>query len=249
MAYDDERARAYDRTHPDEMAAAPGVVAALGDLATLARARDGRRHPVLELGVGTGRLALPLAERGFEVWGIDDSPAMVARLRDKPGGEAVRVVPGDFAALDGLVQGPFGLVFVAFNTLFELASQDAQVSCFTGVARVLSPGGLFAVEALAPDVTRLDQTVAATHVDGTTVRIQATRHDPTAQVVTGADICFSGGGCDVTPWSIRYATVAEMDLMARLAGLVLRDRWASWHGHPFESSSPRHVSVWELPRP
>jgi SAM-dependent methyltransferase len=244
VGYDDLRAARYDEGHRHAFALAESTAGALAGLHARAAARDGRAGRVLELGVGTGRLALPLAARGLEVWGVDDSPAMLERLRAKPGGDAVRLVAGDFADVGGLVEGRFSLVFVAYNTLFELPTQDAQVRCVAGVAQVLTPGGLFAVEALAPDVTRLDQTVAATALDPGRLVLQATRHDPATQVVTGHDVTVTAAGVELSPWTIRYATAAEIDLMARLAGLRLLDRWGSWHGEPFAAASPVHVSVY-----
>jgi SAM-dependent methyltransferase len=206
-----------------------------------ARARDG---PALELGIGTGRLALPLAAGGVAVHGIDLSEPMVARLRAKPGGEAVGVTIGDFADVGRLVAGPFALVFVAFNTLFELASQDDQLRCVEGVAAVLAPGGAFVVEAFVPDLTRLEQSVAATHVGTDEVVLNASRHDPLTQQVRGHDIVVVDGRVVLEPWSIRYATVPELDLMARLAGLRLRERHGGWSGEPFTAASTRHVSVY-----
>lgn len=254
--YGPDEARRYEHDHPEQMAAAPATVAALADLAALARARGleaglpppGSRR-VLELGVGTGRLAVPLAGTGLEVWGIDDAEAMVEVLRAKPGAEAVGVVVGDLADVATLAEGEFAMVFVAESTLFELGDQDAQVACFAGVAAHLAPGGLFVVEAHAPDVTRLEESVAVTALGPRGVTLQATRHDPATQVVAGTDVVLSAQGMVLRPWSIRYATPAELDLMARLAGLARRDRWASWQGHPFTATSPRHVSVYERATP
>ncbi|MEW6154436.1 MAG: class I SAM-dependent methyltransferase [Actinomycetota bacterium] len=240
--YDEGRAAAYDRAHAERFAEAPAVASALAALVPGA----GRR--VLELGVGTGRLALPLAERGFEVTGIDSSEAMVARLLAKPGGDRLGLVIGDFGDVAKLVHGQFDLVFVAFNTLFELADQQAQVACFAGVAERLGPGGVFVVEAVAPDLTRLDQTVTAVAAGADRTVLQATRHDPATQQVTGADVSFApDGAVSVSPWSIRYASVAELDLMARLAGLRLVERWGGWHRQPFTAASAVHVSVYGRP--
>lgn len=247
MVYDEDRARRYDRTHPQEMAEAPTTVATLVELAALARARDGRPGRALELGVGTGRLAVPLAEAGIEVWGIDNSAPMLDRLRAKPGGDLVHLVEGDFARVADLVDGEFSLVYVAYSTLFELGSQAAQVSCIAGAAGHLSPGGVLAVEALAPDHTLVEQSLAATHVGTDSVGLQVTRHDPVHQVVEGCDIHIDAEGTHLSPWTIRYVSMAELDLMARLGGLVLRSRWGGWQGQPFTAASPRHVSVYEPP--
>jgi SAM-dependent methyltransferase len=249
MQYDESRAARYDEAHKAHVAEAESVVATLAQLHADAAAVDGAPGAVLELGVGTGRLAIPLAARGIDVWGIDNSEPMLARLADKPGGAAVRVVVGDFAEVGDLVHGPFSLVFVAFNTLFELADQAAQVRCVQGVARRLTAGGVLVVEALAPDLTRLEQTVTALSVSADRAVLQATRHDPVAQQVVGADITVGAGGTvALAPWTIRYVSVPELDLMARLAGLRLRERWGGWHRQPFTASSSTHVSVYERER-
>jgi SAM-dependent methyltransferase len=236
--YDEGAAAAYDARQAERFAEAGEA----GDL--LASLAGG--GPVLELGVGTGRLALPLAARGLEVHGVDASAAMVARLRAKPGGEAVHVVVGDFAAVADLVPGLYPLVFVAFNTLFELLTQDAQVRCFAGVASRLASGGVFVVEAFVPDVTRLEAGVSALPAaDGVVLRVAM--HDPDAQRVEGHNVHVAEGGVGMQRLRARYATVPELDLMARLAGLRLRDRWGGWRREPFTTASRRHVSVYERP--
>jgi len=243
MAYDEARAARYDDAHAARFAeAGTAVTALLGLVPAPAR--------ILELGVGTGRLALPLAATGADVWGVDASEPMLARLRAKPGADRVHAVAGDFTTPDDLVEGPFDLAFVAFNTLFELPTQDAQVRCLVGVARLLGPAGVFVVEALAPDLTRLEQTVSALAVGGDAAVLQATRHDPTTQQVSGADLTVTATGeVSMSPWSIRYVSVPELDLMARLAGLRLRTRWGSWHREPFTPASTSHVSVYERGQP
>lgn len=240
MDYDDRRAKAYDDRYRDRFAEAEDVASFLAALARPA-------GPVLELGIGTGRLALPLAARGIDVHGVDASPAMVERLRAKPGGDRIPVVFGDFADLGPLLQDRFALVFLAFNTLFELGSQDEQVRCFRAVASRLLPGGLFVVEAIAPDVSHAGDGIDVVAVDDGTVRLQDTHHDPLTQVITGETVTLTASGTERWPWSIRYATVPEIDLMARLAGLRLRDRHGGWTGEPFTAASTRHVSVYELP--
>ena len=246
VQYDEARAARYDESHPAQFAEAEAAVAALADLHAGAAARDGAPGALLELGVGTGRLAIPLAARGIDVWGIDNSEAMLGRLAAKPGGSAVRVVVGDFADVGDLVDGPFSLAVVAFNTLFELPDQATQVRCVRGVARRLTPAGAFVVEALAPDLTRLDQTVTALSIRADRAVLQATRHDPVTQHVDGADVAVAADGAvTLAPWSIRYVSVPELDLMARLAGLRLRSRWGGWHGQPFTAASSTHVSIYE----
>jgi len=260
MDYDRQRAEGYDRRHSVRFAEAQATAAFLADLArTAATARasttptgeaspapggDGQRARILELGIGTGRLALPLAAMGLEVHGIDASSAMVDRLRDKPGGDTIPVVMGDFAEVGSLVAGDFDLVFVAFNSLFELADQTAQCRCVAGAASRLSPGGRFVVEALAPELTRLEQSLTVISQADDEVILQATNHDPLAQVVRGHDVVLAPAGIRLQPWSIRYASVPEVDLMARLGGLELAERWGGWAREPFGASSSRHISVY-----
>ena len=240
MDYDEGRAEGYDRRHADRFAEAEVSATFLAELAG-----DGGR--VLELGVGTGRLALPLAARGLEVHGIDSSEAMVARLRAKPGGAGLPVVIGDFADVGSLVEGPYDLVLVAFNSLFELLTQEDQCRCLAGAAVHLSPGGALVIEALAPDLTRLEQSLTVTSLAADEVVLQATAHDPLTQVVRGHDVVLTEARTSLLPWSIRYASVPELDLMARLAGLHLRARWGGWQHQPFTAASSRHVSVYERP--
>lgn len=236
MAYDESRAAAYDRVNQARFAQADVAVAALASLA------PGGRD--LELGVGTGRLAIPLATTGLQVWGIDDSPAMLERLRTKPGADRLHIVEGDFADVGTLMEGEFDLAFVAFNTLFELPSQDAQVRCLAGVAQRLRSGGVFVVEAFVPDVTQLEQSVTVTEIGDDYVRLAATRHDPPSQTTVTQYMTVRPGAVDLDAWTIRYATVPEIDLMARLAGLRLRERWGGWRREPFTAASSTHVSIY-----
>jgi SAM-dependent methyltransferase len=247
--YDERRAEGYDRRHAARFAEAEATADFLAGLVDAGAGRHGSsaRARVLELGVGTGRLALPLAARGLEVHGIDSSPAMLARLRAKPGGEVVGVVEGDFADVGTIVDGEYDLVLLAFNSLFELLDQDAQCRCVAGAAARLSAGGVFVVEALAPELTRLEQSLTVTSLAADEVVLQATSHDPLSQVVRGHDVVLTEGGVRLLPWAIRYASVPEVDLMARLAGLELRDRWGGWEREPFTAASNRHVSVFAHP--
>ncbi len=243
MDYDDERAEAYDRRHAERFAEAEATA---GILAGLVEGKPGAR--VLELGIGTGRLALPLAARGLEVHGIDSSPPMVDRLRAKAGGAHLPVVIGDFADVGSLVEGRYDLVLLVFNALFELLSQDEQCRCLAGAAAHLAPGGALVVEALAPELTRLEQSLAVTSLAADEVVLQATSHDPLTQVVRGHDVVLTETApARLRPWSIRYATVPELDLMARLAGLVPGQRWGGWQRQPFTAQSTRHVSVYRHP--
>jgi SAM-dependent methyltransferase len=208
-------------------------------------ARGGR---ALELGIGTGRIALPLAAQGVEVHGIDASKEMVARLRRKPGGRRIPVTMGDFERVP--VQGRFRLAYVAFNTIFALLSQEAQVRSFAAVARRLEAGGAFVLQAFVPDLTRFDddQRVGAFGVGVDQMRFEATVHDPVHQRISSQIVTMtSGGRVRLDPVEIRYAFPSELDLMALLAGLRLRERWASWRRDPFTSDSTAHVSVYEKP--
>lgn len=198
----------------------------------------------LELGIGTGRVALPLQERGVDVQGIDASEAMVARLRDKPGGDQIPVTIGSFAAMP--VEGSFSLIYVLFNTFFALLTQEEQVSCFANVARRLAPGGKFLIEAFVPDLQRFDrgQTVRATSVDVDAVHLETTKWDPLTQQITSQHVVLGEGGVRLYPVKLRFAWPSELDLMAQLAGLELWQRWENWQRAPFTSKSQKHISVY-----
>jgi SAM-dependent methyltransferase len=205
--------------------------------------------PVLELGIGTGRVALPLAQRGHEVRGVDASEAMVEKLRAKTGGENIPVTIGDFAELD--IEEEFSLVYVVFNTFFALLSQEEQVRCFENVARRLrDEGGAFVIEVFVPDMTRWDrnQWIEARHVGNDNVVLDAARHDPAEQRVASNHLVVSEAGVKMYPVRLRYAWPSELNLMARLAGLRLRERWGGWRREPFTASSTRHISVYEHER-
>jgi SAM-dependent methyltransferase len=204
-----------------------------------------RGGPALELAIGTGRIALPLAARGVHVDGIDFSPAMVAKLRVKPGGDRIAVTIGDFA--DVPVSGAYHLIFVVYNTLFNLLTQDDQVRCFENVAAHLTDDGLFVVEAFVPAYLmrlRDDQYVDAERIDVGEVRLDVGRHDPVAQILDESHVVLSSAGVRVSPIVARYAWPSELDLMARIAGLRLENRWGGWEHEPFTASSRRHVSVY-----
>jgi SAM-dependent methyltransferase len=200
---------------------------------------------VLELGIGTGRLALPLAARGLEVHGIDSSDAMVQRLRAKPGGADLSVVLGDFADVATAVDGGFAVVLVAFNTLFNLATEEAQRRCFVNVAARLRPGGSFVVEAFVPDESPGDDgRVTPSVVEADRVVLQVTRRDVDQQTVSGNTVSITERGIRLRPWLIRYAAPAELDAMASAAGLTLAERWSDWHGSAFDGESAQHVTVY-----
>ncbi|MET0909225.1 MAG: class I SAM-dependent methyltransferase [Ilumatobacteraceae bacterium] len=201
--------------------------------------------PVLELAIGTGRIGLPLAARGVRVEGIEISPAMAARLRAKPGGERIPVTIGNFA--DVAVTGKYRLVFVVFNTFFNLLTQNEQVRCFENVAARLSDDGAFVIEAFVPAYLhrlRNDQYVDAERIEVGEVRLDVGRHDPVAQLLDESHVSLSSAGVRVFPIVTRYAWPSELDLMARIAGLRLAARWAGWNNEPFTSTSERHVSVY-----
>lgn len=237
--YGDRFADIYDDVHAH--LSTPEVVDPMVDvLAELAG--DGR---VLELGIGTGRIALPLAARGVEVHGLDASEAMVAKLREKPGGDAIPVTIGDFEQMP--VVGRYPLIFIAFNTFFALPDQEAQINCFRNVAARLEDGGVFLLTAFVPDMTRFDrgQRVSAGIVELDRLSINLDSHDAATQTVSSSHLYITSEGVRMYPVSIRYAWPSELDLMARLAGLRLRHRWSDWRRNPFTSSSTNHVSVYE----
>lgn len=202
--------------------------------------------PALELGIGTGRVALPLSERGVEVHGIDASEAMVRRLKAKSGGGRIPVVIGDFAAVP--VRGSYRLVFVVFNTLFSLLTQEEQVRCFRNVAPRLAADGVFLVEAFMPDPTLFDrgQMVRARWLDENEVTIDVAMHDPVRQRVSSQDVVLRPEGVQLRPVVLRYAYPPELDLMAEIAGLRLRERWGGWDRSPFGPDSGRHISIYTL---
>lgn len=199
---------------------------------------------VLELAIGTGRVGLPLAARGLAVEGIEASEAMVEKLRAKPGGADLPVVIGDMA--DVPAPGPFGIVYLVFNTLFNLPNRERQADCFRNVARVLDPGGAFVLECFVPDPTRFDrdQRVEALEVTEEHATIEVARHDAVAQRVTTQKIAFDSQGVHLHPVALRYCWPSELDLMAAQAGLRLAERYADWDRRPFVSDSPSHVSVY-----
>jgi SAM-dependent methyltransferase len=233
--YGDRWAGGYDEHH-----AGMDPSAAVEFLAGLAG--DGR---VLELAIGTGRVALPLAGRGIVVEGVDASAAMVARLRAKPGGEQIPVVIGDMAEVP--VDGPFRLVYLVFNALFGLPSQARQADCFRGVARVLGPGGAFVIECFVPDLARFDrgQRVQAVAVTEDSATIEVSRHDAAQQRVTSQIIRLDAQGVHLGPVALRYCWPGELDLIAASAGLRLAERYCGWDRQPFGSGSVKHVSVYQ----
>ncbi len=231
-SFDEDSARRHDHRGDEE-----GAVAFLERLA--------KGGPALELAIGTGRIALPLAARGVRVDGIDIAPAMIARLKEKPGGDALSVKLGNFADVD--VSGSYSLIFVLWNTMFNLLSQQEQVRCFENVAAHLEEGGSFVVEAYVPTyLHRLpgNQEVRAESVGVDEVRFGLLQHDAATQTIEQSHVSLSGSGVRMTPVVQRYAWPSELDLMARIAGLRLQERWAGWSREPFGSDSEMHVSVY-----
>jgi SAM-dependent methyltransferase len=203
------------------------------------------RGPALELAIGTGRIALPLAARGVRVDGVDISPAMVAQLRTKPGGDEISVTVGDFA--DVPVPGNYRLIFVVWNTLFNLLTQRDQVRCFENVAAHLTDDGSFVVEAFVPAFLyrlRNDQYVDAAAIRVNEVRLDVLRHDMATQTIEESHVSLSPAGVRLNPVVQRYAWPSELDLMARIAGLRLKHRWGGWNREPFTSASNTHISVY-----
>jgi len=230
----------YDETLGDMGAA--HVIDATVDV--LARLADG--GPALELAVGTGRIALPLTAHGVPVSGIELSPAMVAQLRAKPGGEAIDVTIGDMTT--ARVEGAFSLVYLVYNTIGNVETQDRQVACFANAAAHLAPGGSFVVEVGVPDLRRLvpgQDAVVFAHAPG---YVGYDRYvDLVAQRAVSHHFSVGGGGVSEFRTPFRYVWPSELDLMARLAGLVLQERWSGWDRSPFTGSSASHVSVWQKP--
>jgi SAM-dependent methyltransferase len=227
--YDERTAEMFD----------PATVAPVVEMLAAIAGQGG----ALEFGIGTGRIALPLAERGVRVAGIDSSEAMVARLRAKPGGEGIAVTIGDFAR--ACVDEEFSLVYLVFNTIFNVVTQDEQVACFQNAAAHLRSGGRFVIETHVPDLQRLPlgQTIIPFRADPEGISFDV--YDVVTQRFSSQHYAFSRDGVEAYPVELRYAWPSELDLMARLAGLTLRDRWAGWQREPFTSLSRAHVSVYE----
>src|SRR5712691_1566986 len=239
--YFDERiAESYEAKWPDlfEPAVVDPVVSFLADLAGEGAA--------LELGIGTGRIALPLSQRGVRVHGIDLSPAMAARLRAKPGADDIGVTIGDFATTR--VGGTFRLAYLVYNTIMNLTTQDEQVACFRNVAAHLEPGGSFVIEVEVPALQRLPpgETVRAFHVSPT--RLGFDEYDIAVQGLVSHHYWMVDGELETFSMPFRYVWPSELDLMARLARMSLRERWSDWGRAPFTSDSTKHISVWEKAR-
>jgi SAM-dependent methyltransferase len=226
----DER---YD--HLTDPAVVDPIVDFLADLA--------RRGTALELGIGTGRIALPLAQRGVAVHGIDLSEAMVARLRAKPGAEQIDVTIGDFATTT--VDATFSVAYLVANTIMNLTTQDEQVACFRNVAAHLEPGGCFVIEVLVPGLRRLPPGETFQLFDVSPTHVGFDEYDVARQGLVSHHYWIADGKVELFSPPFRYVWPSELDLMAQLAGMTLRERWSGWNREPFTSDSAKHVSVWE----
>jgi SAM-dependent methyltransferase len=235
--YGDRIASQYDSFIPISPEQTQTAAEALASLA--------KGGPVLELGIGTGRIALPLREKGLEVRGIDASLRMIDELRKKPGGAAIPVAIGDFA--DVAVEGKFSLIYVVFNTLFVLLTQEDQVRCFANVARHLLPDGLFVIEAFvpAPPQFNRNQNIVASKVEVDEIRLDVTLYDPLYQRLNAQHLVIANGSIQTYPIQLRYAWPSELDLMAQLAGLELKERWSNWQRAPFTSQASTHISLYQ----
>ncbi|MDH3707853.1 MAG: class I SAM-dependent methyltransferase [Acidimicrobiia bacterium] len=237
--FDEHIAPHYDETSADMFE--PAVVGPTVDL--LAELADGR--PALEFAVGTGRVAIPLSRRGVAVTGIELSRAMVEQMQAKPGAEAIPVTIGDMATTR--VEGEFGLVYLVFNTITNLLSQDEQVACFANAADHLMPGGVFVIEVGLPRLRRLPPGETLLVFEVSDEHFGVDEYDVVNQRSTSHHAWVRGGGGRRFSSEHRYAWPAEYDLMARIAGLSLIERWADWHRSAFTADSTSHISVWQKP--
>jgi SAM-dependent methyltransferase len=230
-------AERYDKryAYQSEPAVVDPIVAFLADLA-----RDGA---ALELGIGTGRIALPLAQRGVRVHGIDLSEAMVARLRAKLGAEQIGVTIGDFATTT--VEATFSVAYLVANTIMNLTTQDEQVACFCNAAAHLEQGGCFVIEVLVPGLRRLPPGETFQPFDVSATHLGFDEYDVARQGLVSHHYWIADGEVEVFSPPFRYVWPSELDLMARLAGMTLRERWGGWKREPFTSDSTKHISVWE----
>ncbi|MET0425025.1 MAG: class I SAM-dependent methyltransferase [Actinoplanes sp.] len=227
--YDDDSGAQFD---PAVLAETTELLAGLGDRA-------------LELAIGTGRVALPLAERGVEVHGIDISRAMVARLRAKPGGADLPVTIGDFTTTR--VGGEFDLVYLVFNTIMNVTTQAGQVECFRNAAAHLRPGGRFLIEVMVPDLRKLPHGQTMVPFLTSPTRWAFDHYEVATQAMSSNYVHVEDGRGEIRSVPFRYVWPAELDLMAQLAGLVPENRWDSWARTPFTGESEKHISTWRKP--
>ena len=237
--FDEAVAARYDDNEQEQFER--GEIEAAADL--LAELAGGGR--ALEFAIGTGRIALPLTARGVDVAGVELSRAMAARLRAKPGGDAIPVEIGDMATTT--VDGPFSLVYLVYNTIMNLTTQDAQVACFRNAAAHLSGGGCFLIEVGVPGLRTLPPGTTQQVFHASDDYWGIDEYDVVNQGLISHHIDNADGAYRRTSMPFRYAWPAELDLMAQLAGMTLRDRWAGWRREPFTADSTSHVSVWQKP--
>jgi hypothetical protein len=237
--WDEETARTYDEDEAEmsSPAAVQPIVEVLAGLAAGGRA--------LEFAVGTGRIAIPLAARGVDVVGIELSQPMIDRLRSKPGGARVRAIRGDMSRVRA--DGSFSLVYLVYNTITNLLTQESQVACFENAAAHLEPGGCFVVETFVPSLRRLPVGDRFVPFDVSDDHIGIDEYDVANQMLVSHHVVSRSDGVRRTRSRFRYAWPAEYDLMARIAGMHLSDRWGDWLRAPFTASSTSHVSVWRRP--
>lgn len=234
--YGDRMADIYDEIQGDR-----DTKSTVEFLASLATGR------VLELGIGTGRVAIPLANKGIELHGIDTSVHMLEQLRAKSGGEKIFSVLGDMETMP--VEGCYSLIYAAFGTFFCLPSQDAQIKCFNNVAEHLSKEGVFVIECSIPDFSAFtrNQNVRVSNISMERVIVTSTEHDPVSQRTMTQHLLATQEGIRLLPVYIRYAWPSELDLMAKIAGFELKERWGDWYRSPFTANSTRHISVYGRP--
>jgi SAM-dependent methyltransferase len=233
--FDEQVAATYDDGGP--MFDAAVITRTVDFLAKLAGGRT------LEFGIGTGRIALPLAQRGIHVHGIELSSAMTARLRAKPGGDEIGVTIGDFST--ATVAGSFSLVYLVYNTIENLTTQAAQVTCFRNASAHLEPGGLFVIEVEVPQLRRLPPGDSFRVFSASEDYFGIDEIDVVTQRAVSHHLSIVDGELDRWSMPFRYVWPSELDLMAQLAGMSLRERWGDWNSEPFTSESRKHVSVWE----
>ena len=235
--YGEAFSEVYDDLYQE---ADPKAIEILADLAGLS--------PALELGIGTGRYALPLQEKGVCVHGVDASPAMLRRLQAKPRGNEIQTTMGSFSETP--ISGSFSLVYVVFNTIFALLTQEEQVRCFKNVARLLSPGGCFLIEAFIPDLLHYDgrEEMRRSYFENGRMQIDITNVNLYQQQIHINHVILTTSGPQVLPVKMRFAFPAELDLIAQLAGLRLRSRWGDWNRSPCTCQSGKHISIYELNR-
>jgi ubiquinone/menaquinone biosynthesis C-methylase UbiE len=241
MSFDEHAAATYDASQRFSKTPSrrdrDAAVRHLGELA--------RGGPALELAIGTGWIALPLAATGVRVDGIDISPAMIEQLRAKPGSDQLTIAVGDMA--DITVSGSYRLIYVVANSLFNVLTQDEQVRCFQSVARHLADDGVFLIEAYSPASFYRrpgDQYVHAEAVEVDLVRLDVAQHDPVNQLLVESHVTISRDGVQLNPIVTRYAWPSELDLMARIAGLRLKERWDDWHRTPYTAAGSTVISIY-----